>query len=210
MRQNTRTMVLRRGDDSTGRQLRLAVNPRDITILRPQNSISYVTVDGETVNASGGRGLTQVRMETFLPSAKSPFYGGSDPKEGIALLREWQNEGAPVRLTISGTEIDELFLILSLKQTLKEGDEDTWIGLELREYRAVTLSGDNPAETQVSGLYRRADERKKQASYLTCGGEDLWQIARRFLGDGALWRELAEKNNISDPHNLPAGREILL
>lgn len=210
MRQNTRTVTLKRGDGKNGPRLQLPVNPRDIFITQGQNGVSYVTVDGETVHAPGGRGLTQVRMETFLPSERSPFYTGSPPGEGLALLREWQNDGAPVRLTVSGTEIDELFLLLTLRQRLREGDEDIWIGLELKEYRVVTLSGDDPAETQTSGLYRRADERESAQTYVTLGGEDLWQIARRFLGDGSRWQELAEKNRIADPHDLPAGKEILL
>ncbi|MBQ1705184.1 MAG: LysM peptidoglycan-binding domain-containing protein [Clostridia bacterium] len=211
MAQKTRTMVLRRGDEDESQRLVLPVNPRDVVISRPQNTLSYVTVRGETVSAAGGSGLTQVSLETFLPAESSPFYGGSSPAEALAMLRQWEREGVPVRLMISGTELDDLFLIVGLRQKLREGDEDVGIGIDLKEYKFITL-----AETDVlggetaGGLYQRADERSTPAVYVTEEGDDLWTVARRYLGDGSRWKELAEKNGIGDPHELPAGKEIYL
>ena len=39
--------------------------------------------------------------------------------------------------------------------------------------------------------------------------ESLWTLAERFLGDGALWPELAEANGI-EPEDLRAGMEIVV
>ncbi|MBQ7492129.1 MAG: LysM peptidoglycan-binding domain-containing protein [Clostridia bacterium] len=211
MAQKTRMMVLRRGDEDDSQRLVLPVNPKDVVISRPQNTLSYVTVRGETVHAARGSGLTQVSLETFLPAEGSPFYSGSSPLEGLAMLRQWEREGVPVRLLISGTDIDDLFLIVGLRQKLREGDEDLGIGIDLKEYKFVTM-----AETDVlggetaGGLYQRADERSTPAVYVTGEGEDLWAVARRYLGDGSRWKELAEKNGISDPHGLSGGKEIYL
>lgn len=210
MRQNTRTVVLRRGDETEAQRMQLPVNPRDIVIVQPQNTMSYVTVQGETIHAATGRGLAQVSLETFLPAEGSRFYRGVEPEEGWTMLRQWQKAGAPVRLTVSGTEVDDLFLITGLRQTLREGDGDLWIGVDLKEYRVVSLTEEDPAETESGGLYRRADERKLPSVYITEEGEDLWTIAKRFFGDGSRWRELAVKNGISDPHGLPGGKELLL
>ena len=208
MASNTRTVILQRGEEE---RLQFAVNPRDMVISQPQNTLSYVTIRGETVHAARGSGLTQVTLETFLPSEDSRFYQGVTPAEALAMLHRWKTEGSPVRLLISGSEIDELFLITGLKRTLTEGDRDVGVAITLKEYKYITLAEpDVVASQSAGGLYSRADERTIPAVDRTRGGEDLWTIARLCLGDGSRWRELAIINKIADPHNLPAGRELYL
>ena len=208
MASNTRTVILQRGEEE---RLQFAVNPRDMIISQPQNTLSYVTIRGETVHAARGSGLTQVTLETFLPCEQSRFYQGITPAEALAMLYRWKREGGPVRLLISGSEINELFLITELKQRLSEGDRDVGVSITLKEYKYITLAEpDVVARQSAGGLYSRADERSFPDVYVTRGGEDLWTIARLCLGDGSRWRELAVRNGIMDPHNLPGGRELYL
>jgi len=208
MATNTRTVVLQRGDEE---QLQLAVNPKNMVISQPRNTMSYVTIRGDTVHAARGGSLTQVTLATFLPSAGSRFYQGVTPVQALAMLRRWMEAGEPVRLLISGSELGELFLICGLEQTLTEGDTDVGIRIQLKEYKYVTLAEPDILEGEsAGGLYLRADERVTPAVYVTVGGEDLWTIARLYLGDGSRWQELAARNGISDPHGLPAGKELYL
>lgn len=208
MASNTRTVILQRGEEES---LQLAVNPKNMVISQPQNTLSYVTIRGETVHAARGGGLAQVTLSTFLPSESSRFYQGVTPAEALAMLLRWKEAGAPVRLLISGSELGERFLICGLEQTLTEGDLDVGIRISLKEYKYVTLAEADVLEQETAGgLYLRADERITPAVYVTVGGEDLWTIARLYLGDGGRWQELAVKNGISDPHDLPAGKEIYL
>lgn len=208
MANNTRTVILQQGETQ---RLQLAVNPKNMVIAQPQNTLGYVTVRGETIHAARGPGLTQVTLETFLPHSNSRFYQGVEPQEALAMLRRWKNSGGPVRLVISGSEIDELFLLCGLEQTLTEGDLDVGVRITLKEYKYVTLAeGDSLAGESAGGLYLRADERSIPAVYVTVGGEDLWTIARVYLGDGSRWKELAARNGIADPHDLPAGKELYL
>ncbi len=208
MATNTRTVILQRGEEE---QLQLAVNPKNMVISQPQNTMSYVTIRGDTVHAARGGGLTQVTLATFLPSATSRFYQGVTPAQALAMLQRWMEAGEPIRLLISGSELGELFLICGLEQTLTEGDTDVGIRIQLKEYKYVTLAEPDILEGEnAGGLYLRADERVTPAVYVTVGGEDLWTIARLYLGDGSRWQELAVRNRISDPHNLPAGKELYL
>ena len=207
MMNNTRTVILQRGEE----RLQLAVNPRQMVISQPQNTLSYVTVRGETVHAARGNGLTQVTLRTFLPDEGSRFYQGVTPAEALAMLYRWKTEGAPVRLLISGAELGELFLICGLERTLAEGDRDVGVGISLKEYKYVTLAEPDVLEALgAGGLYRRAEGRTRVALYVTQGGEDLWTVAKLLLGDGSRWREIARRNGIHDPHNLPAGKELYL
>lgn len=208
MATNTRTVILQRGESEL---LQLAVNPRQMVISQPQNTLSYVTVRGDTVHAARGGGLAQVTLTTFLPAEHSRFYQGITPAEALAMLHRWKESGAPIRLLISGSELGELFLICGLEQTLNEGDEDVGIRIALKEYKYVTLAESDVLDSSsVGGLYRRVDGRSNVTVYVTSGGEDLWTVARICLGDGSRWKELAVRNGIADPHNLPAGKELYL
>lgn len=208
MATKTRTVILQRGEEE---QLQLAVNPKNMVISQPQNTMSYVTIRGDTVHAARGGGLAQVTLATFLPSTNSRFYQGMTPAQALAMLQRWMEAGEPIRLLISGSELGELFLICGLEQTLTEGDNDVGIRIQLKEYKYVTLAEpDILASGSAGGLYLRADERTVPTVYVTVGGEDLWTIARLYLGDGSRWQELAVRNSISDPHNLPAGKELYL
>lgn len=207
MANNTRTVVLQRGAE----QLQLAVNPRQMVISQPQNTLRYVTVQGETVHAAGGQGLTQVTLSTFLPGVDSRFYQGVSPTQALAMLRRWKEEGLPVELLISGSELGARFLICGLEQTLTEGDRDVGLRLSLQEYKYVAAALQQGQEGPgPGGLYLRAEEREQVPVYVTAGGEDLWTVARLYLGDGSRWKELAEKNGIDDPHDLPRGKELVL
>lgn len=208
MATNTRTVILQRGESES---LQLAVNPRNMVISQPQNTLSYVTVQGDTVHAARGGGLTQVTLATFLPASNSRFFRGVTPAESLAMLKRWKKSGTPIRLLISGCELGELFLICGLEQTLIEGDHDVGIRIVLKEYKYVSMAEpDVLGSGSVGGLYRRAEDRTTPAVYVTTGGEDLWTVARICLGDGDRWKELAARNGITDPHNLPAGKELYL
>ena len=208
MATNTRTVILQRGEEE---RLVLAVNPRQMVLSQPQNTLSYQTIRGETVHAARGSGLMQVALETFFPHAESRFYQGVEPEQALAMVSRWKAEGSPVRLLISDSEVDGLFLVCALERIFTEGDRDLGVRMVLKEYKYLSAAGsDELAARQAGGLYPRADERPAPTVYVTVGGEDLWTVAHLCLGDGSRWKELAVRNGIFDPHGLPAGKELYL
>lgn len=208
MATNTRTVILQRGEEE---RLVLAVNPRQMVLSQPQNTLSYQTIRGETVHAARGSGLMQVALETFFPHAESRFYQGVEPEQALAMVSRWKAEGSPVRLLISDSEVDGLFLVCALERIFTEGDRDIGVRMVLKEYKYLSAAGsDELAARQAGGLYPRADERPVPTVYVTVGGEDLWTVAHLCLGDGSRWKELAVRNGIFDPHGLPAGKELYL
>ena len=223
MATNTRTVILRRGEEEHAErilcrgcgiflcQLVLAVNPRQMVLSQPHNTLSYQTIRGETVHASRGSGLMQVTLETFFPHEESRFYQGTEPQQALAMVSRWKAEGSPVRLLISDCEVDGLFLVCALERVFTEGDRDVGVRMVLKEYKYLSSDSVDPAGVQqTGGLWPRADERSAPTVYVTAGGEDLWTVARLCLGDGGRWKELAVRNGISDPHDLPAGKELYL
>ena len=106
---NTRTVLLWHNNGET--QFTFAVNPADITVSRPNvNRVADLALGGQ-INLWGGRGLREVRLDTFLPREGSPFFSGRSPDAILSLLKTWQDSGDPIRLIISGTDINDAFLI---------------------------------------------------------------------------------------------------
>lgn len=203
---NTRTVLLWHNNGEE--RIYLAVNPAEIRVSRPnENRVASLAMGG-TVNIWSGRGLREVVLTTFLPSESSPFYNGTSPDSVLAMLRRWQDSGDPIRLILSGSDINDAFLIEDLTELLREGDQDIGIALSLREYKfkstLAALAGSKNAAV------KREDERVLPHTYTVVKGDTLWAIATRFYGDGFRWRELANKNNVSDPRKLPVGKVLTL
>ena len=130
---NTRTVLLWHNNGEE--RIYFTVNPARLTVTRPNENRVRSLAMGGTVNIWGGRGLREVRLTTFLPSAYSPFFDGKEPESVLAMLKSWQDSGDPVRLIISGSDINDAFLIEDVSETLAEGDKDVGLTVTLREYK---------------------------------------------------------------------------
>ena len=206
---NTRTVLLWHNNGEE--RIYFTVNPARITVSRPNvNQVRDLAMGG-TVNIWGGRGLRTVKLETFLPAANSPFYAGQEPDTILTMLKSWQDSGDPVRLIISGTDINDAFLIEDVSETLAEGDRDVGLALTLREYKfksaLAALAGGSGAS---AASQKRTDERVTPQTYTVKKGDTLWDIACRFYGDGTKWGTLAAKNGVADPRKLQIGKVLTL
>ena len=187
------------------------VNPAQIAVSRPNRNRVLSLAMGGTVNAWGGRGLREVVIRTFLPDVGSPFYDGTDAQTVLSMLRAWQDSGDPVRLILSGSDINDAFLIEDVSETLREGDRDVGLTLTLREYKFKSALAALAGGSGTSGtVFQRQDERVTPRSYTVKKGDTLWGIATRFYGDGTRWRELASRNGVGDPKKLQIGKVLTL
>lgn len=202
---NTRTVLL--WHDNGAERVYFAVNPAEINISRPNVNRALSLAMGGSVNAWGGRGLREVKLKTFLPCEGSPFYSGQPPETVLAMLKRWQDSGDPVRLILSGSDVNDAFLIEDVTETLREGDKDVGLTVSLREYKfksaLAALAGGTAAPV-------REDSRPARRTYTVKKGDTLWDIACRFYGDGTRWKTLAEKNGVADPRRLRIGKELAL
>lgn len=205
---NTRTVLIWHNNGEE--RITFAVNPAEMTITRPNVNRTCPLALGGTINLWSGRGLREVRLRTFFPAEESPFFQGMLPETALAMLKRWQDSGSPVRLIISGTDINDAFLIENVTETFREGDGDVGLTLELREYKFRTALPQTTGAAALSAAPARADERAAQTQYTVKKGDTLWGIATRFYGDGAKWGTLVEKNEVSDPRKLRVGQVLRL
>lgn len=208
---NTRTVLLWHNNGEE--RIYFTVNPAEISVSRPNCNRRIPLAMGGSVNVWGGRGLREVRLSTFLPWETSPFYSGQSPETVLAMLRRWQDSGDPVRLILSGSDINDAFLIEDVTEILREGDLDIGLTVTLREYKfksALAALAELAGEVSCSHGCSRQDERSLPAAYTVKKGDTLWDIAARFYGDGTKWRTLAERNGVSNPRKLQIGRILSL
>ena len=207
---NTRTVLLWHNNGEE--RIYFTVNPARLTVTRPNENRVRSLAMGGAVNIWGGRGLREVRLTTFLPDASSPFYTGQEPETVLAMLKSWQDSGDPVRLIISGSDINDAFLIEDVSETLAEGDRDVGLTLTLREYKfksaLAALAGGSGSAASVSKT--RTDERVTPKTYTVKKGDTLWDIACRFYGDGTKWGNIAARNGVADPRKLQIGTVLTL
>ena len=129
------------------------------------------------------------------------------------MLKSWQDSGDPVRLIISGTDINDAFLIEDVSETLAEGDRDVGLTLTLREYKfksALAALAGGSGGTSSAATQKRTDERVTPRTYTVKKGDTLWDIACRFYGDGTKWGSIAAKNGVADPRKLQIGKVLTL
>lgn len=209
---NTRTVLL--WYNNGVERIYFTVNPAEITVTRPNENRVFSLAMGGSASAWGGRGLRQVKLTTFLPAELSPFFNGVSPETVLTNLKAWQDSGGPVRLIISGSDINDAFLIEDVSETLREGDGDVGLSLLLREYRfkseLAALAGKLGGSAVSTAQAGRTDERTAAKTWTVRRGDTLWGIASRVFGDGTKWKSIAEKNGVSDPEKLQIGKVLTL
>ena len=206
---NTRTVLL--WHNNGVERIYFTVNPAEITISRPNRNREVPLAMGGSALCWGGRGLREVTLTTFLPGERSPFFNGTAPETVLSLLKSWQDSGDPVRLIISGSDINDAFLIEDVTERLQEGDGDVGVRITLKEYKFLsrTASSGGGASAAASGSVR-AESRSLPERYPVRQGDTLWGIASRFYGDGRRWQTIAAANGVTDPKRLPLGKVLRL
>ena len=206
---NSRTILLWYNNGE--QQFSFTVNPETLSVTRPNCNRAERLAMGGAVNLWGGRGLREVRFTTFLPRQDSPFYDGTDGAEVLSRLKSWQDSGRPIRMIVSGSDINDAFLIEDVTETLREGDGDIALTLTLREYKfASGLAGEASGAAQDARKTARTDERVLPKTWTVKRGDTLWDIACELYGDGTRWREIARKNGVTEPKKLPIGKVLMV
>ena len=100
--------------------------------------------------------------------------------------------------------------------------EDTANGFDLlcsvrlkqyKQYSAQKLDiTENDDGTQTVQIEQERDTSNKETptTYTVKKGDTLWNIAKKILGQGIKYKEIAAKNNISNPNKIYPGQVLKL
>lgn len=212
------------------RIVQLPVNPEAISVSIPgSNKGTTVVKLGEITNI-GLVGLSSLTIDSFFPSYAYPFVNTAgdfkEPQFYIDFIKEIRNDRKPVRLIITGTEINMLVTIEDFGYDRRWGTDDLDYSLKVKEYKEHTVrmlsslnggystdsSGNvNPVSITNSNSDRPV-EKVTPKTYTVISGDSLWKIAQQQLGNGSRWTEIYKLNVniIKNPSLIYPGQVFVL
>lgn len=195
----------------------LPINPTQFELSHPQLNSTITLANIGEINFIGKRGLVTGNLSSFFPSRNSPFASRADyePMEYVHKILKWKDSGKPFRLIITGSDINLAMSIERFSHFQREGDEDVYYTVELKEYRFLNVPSafNYDAPVQDNGLKERPDTSTPPKEHIVRDNETLWTVTQKYFGvnnTAAKRMSLAEKNNITNPAKLPTGRRMML
>lgn len=197
----------------------LPVNPESFAFTEKHNNTSVNVNSIGEVNLLGKRDLKTGTISSHFPKRDRNYANNSGrqaPYTYINKLLSWKSSGKPIRLIITGTKINFQVTIETLKYGEQDGTGDVYYDLTLKEYRAVEIKKTKLKKkkktTKKKSKPKRPAAKKKTKTYTVKSGDCLWNIAKRFYGNGAQYTKIynANKGKIKNPNLIYPGQVLTI
>ena len=112
-----------------------------------------------------------------------------------------------LRFLVSGTPVNEAVLLESAVYREQDGTNDLYADLTIRQY----LKPETPVlpvqeQAQPAASRDSATGASQARTYEVVRGDTLWDICRRFYGDGSLCWDLAAYNQVANANLIYPGQ----
>jgi nucleoid-associated protein YgaU len=198
-------------------RLQIPVNPEKISIrgTRGYEDIEIAQLGEYTV--IGGSRLKEFNFSSFFPRDYAPYCEYLDipnPWDAVALIEKWMNSGRPMRLTVTGTPLNEAVTIRDFSYYEQGGSPgDLYFDISLKQYTFVEIRQVSQVSGESSTDNQRPDETTPATSYVVQPGDSLLTIALKVLDDDSRWTEIYELNKDvigPDPSSFEAGITLVM
>lgn len=210
-----------------GKQILLPVTPAEIEMKTGnRNKAVYILNFGE-MNLAKKPGLQEIRFTALLPGRRYSFVqtedGFHESEYFLNCFKEYKATAKPVQLILfrrlaDGTQLfcGNMDVLLEDYTVTEKGGEqgDFWVEMCWKEWKTAksirySVKGQNGGNVLVEqGKERQA--KTPAVTYTVKKGDCLWNIAKKQLGDGTKYKEIAQKNGISDPNRIYPGQVLKL
>ena len=210
-----------------GKQILLPVTPSEIeTKTGNKNKAVYILNFGE-MNLAKKPGLQEIRFTALLPGRMYSFVqtenGFHEPEYFLNCFKEYKAAAKPVQLILFRKLVDGTLLFCGNMDVLLEdytvtekgGEQgDFWVEMHWKEWKAAkSIRYSVKSQNGGNVLVEQGQERQAKtpaSTYTVKKGDCLWNIAKNQLGDGTKYKEIAQKNGISDPNKIYPGQVLKL
>ena len=205
--------------DSDGIQYRLPVNPEEVNIEHGQEFKEYDILKLGKISVPSNEDLTKISFDFELPGKEYSYVvtkGGFEPPVTyLNLFKKHRQSKKPIRFVANNgtTTISELVTVSSLKQVEKAGEEgDYYCSITLKQYKAYGIK--TAVNTSNTGVINNTLARSAappvpaNSIHIVQSGDTLWAIAKKYLGSGSRYTEIAAFNGISTPSLIYPGQKI--
>lgn len=215
----------------------MPITPEKIETKINNKNKTYTLLNSSEINILKDPGLTDISFDLLLPNLQYPFAlyenGFQKAKYYLDIFERYKLDKTIFRLIVDRklsvkNDFAYTSILVSLEDyTIKEDVKygfDFMVSLKLKQYiHKTTTSVILPAEMDSSGVAisytsssTRADTTGNSPSnksnipspYRVVEGDYLFNICKKFLGDGNRCWEIAKYNNIANPNVIVPGMSI--
>lgn len=198
----------------------MPVPPAGLTLTVNSKNETATLLNGEEINVLAAAGLSEVSFELLLPQVNYPFAAGEARSAAyyLSLLERLKTSQKPFQFILNreGYHYTNLTVSLERYEVVEDAAEgfDQRVRVSLKQYRpygvkrvTVTESGQG-AVKQTRSAYTAPTV----TEYTVKKGDCLWNLAKKYLGDGSRYREIYELNRdkIKNPNLIYAGQVLTL
>lgn len=201
------------------------------TKINGRNETITLINEGE-VNILKTAGLTDIEMELLLPNQKYPFSvyanGYQPATHYLNVLERLKQSAQPFVLIITrsnprGELMFDTNMLVSIEdyeivEDAEENGLDIKVVVPLKQFkpfgtkRLKLTQSTTASKKQTAKVEKKRDTstKKKVKTHKVMKGDTLWSIAKKYLGDGSKYPQLAKLNNIKNPNKISVGQVIKL
>lgn len=138
------------------------------------------------------------------------------PKTIVKKINSWKEKKKPVHFIITGGLVDCYCTIENFSYEEAGGDVGTYqYSIELKEYREVSVrkikKKKKSKTTTTKKTEKRTNSKAVPDTYIVKKGDCLWNIAKKFYGDGAKYTKIYNANQKvigSNPNKIYPGQVL--
>lgn len=188
--------------NSEKQKIQLPVNPEKVAISHNSANSTINIVELGEIIVFQGRPAVQISFSSFFPTKKFPGVKVeklTKPQTLVKRIIGWKTKKKPVHLIITKLGVDMYCSIEAFTYEEQGGDLGTLhYSITLKEYREikarkVTVNTNSKTAT-VSKSAQRVDNSSNPTTYTVVYGDCLWNLAKRFYGDGMKYTKIYEAN----------------
>lgn len=200
----------------------MPITPSKVKVKINNQNETLTLINGEEINILKEPGLTDVSFDLLLPQVSYPFTNGGAQSADyyLSLFERLKTSKQPFQFILNrsmptGRRLFYTNLTVGMEdyQITDDAEEgfDITVTVSLKQYRhygtkTVTIQpAPTPAETPTATVeqpQRETNQAPQQATYTVKSGDCLWNIAKKYLGDGSRYNEIYElnKDKITNPN----------
>ena len=200
----------------------MPITPSKVKVKINNQNETLTLINGEEINILKEPGLTDVSFDLLLPQVSYPFTNGGAQSADyyLSLFELLKTAKQPFQFILNrsmptGRRLFYTNLTVGMEdyQITDDAEEgfDITVTVSLKQYRhygtkTVTIQPTpTPAETPTATVeqpQRETSQAPQQTTYTVKSGDCLWNIAKKYLGDGSRYNEIYElnKDKITNPN----------
>ena len=210
----------------------MPITPSKVKVKINNQNETLTLINGDEINILKAAGLTDVSFDLLLPQVSYPFANGGAQSANfyLSLFERLKTAKQPFQWILnrsmpSGKRLFYTNLTVGMEdyQITDDAEEgfDITVTVSLKQYRhygtkTVTVQpAETTAETPTAPVeqpQRETSEAPQQSAYTVKSGDCLWNIAKKYLGDGSRYNEIYElnKDKITNPNLIYPGQVLTL